>query len=255
MGCAVAVQALLLTGLSARRLLCVLGLLAGVVLAGCTGQQSHSSIISNQSEAEPDEFFQTHADRIATISMRNNLNTLYQLMGKLYQRNPREWRKSGAPSRTAAEQRIQSAIEQQQPLPGLGGRRDVAALSYTLGPDYRGDRVGAFIYSLGSMLITAHGDRTRFYMTDTLNPQYIHNAARNIEKASWMLANRKDPQGQPWLLSNEISVHGSNLSYAVEFGKIVARLDLLTDVLDESTRRMGVGYAQSLLFMNFLPVQ
>ena len=94
-----------------------------------------------------------------------------------------------------------------------------------------------------------------FYMTDSLDPEYIHNAARNMEKASWMLANRKDARGQPWLLSNEISAQGNNLSYAVEFGKIIARLDLLTDVLDESTRRIGVGYAQSLLFMNFLPVQ
>ena len=92
-------------------------------------------------------------------------------------------------------------------------------------------------------------------LSDTLDPQFIHNAARNFEKASWMLAQRTDAGGKPWLLSNEISAEGHNLSYAVEFGKIVARLDLLTDVLDERYRRMGVSYAQGLLFMNFLPVQ
>lgn len=137
----------------------------------------------------------------------------------------------------------------------LGGRTDIAALGYTLSAEYQGDRVGAFIYSLASMLITAHGGRTEYYLSDTLDPQFIHNAARNIEKASWMLAQRTDALGKPWLLSNEISAEGRNLSYAVEFGKIVARLDLLTDVLDERYRRMGVSYAQGLLFMNFLPVQ
>jgi hypothetical protein len=76
-----------------------------------------------------------------------------------------------------------------------------------------------------------------------------------MEKASSKLAQRTDAGGTPWLLSNEISAEGRNLSYAVEFGKIVARLDLLTDVLDERYRRMGVSYAQGLLFMNFLPVQ
>lgn len=229
--------------------------LALLALAGCAENQPHAELVSNQSEVAPGELFQTHADRMATLSMRNNLNALYLLMDKLYQRNPREWRKTRAPNRQVAEERIQLAIEQQQPLRELGGRSDVAALAFVLGPDYPGDRVGGFIYALGSMLIAAHGGRTSFYMTDTLNPHYIHNAARNMEKASWMLANRKDPQGQPWLLSNEVSAQGSNLSYAVQFGKIVARLDLLTDVLDESTRRMGVGYAQSMLFMNFLPVQ
>ncbi len=239
-----------------RRLgFCVFLLVLLALLTGCTANQSHDSIITNQSDAAPDELFQTHADRVATLGMRNNLNALYQLMDKLYRRNPREWQKSGAPSMLVAQQRIQQAIEQQQPLHELGGRSDVAALAFTLGPDYHGDRVGGFIYALGSMLITAHGGRTSFYITDSLNSQYIHNAARNMEKASWMLANRKDSHGQPWLLSNEISVQGSNLSYAVTFGKIVARLDLLSDVLDESTRRIGVGYAQSLLFMNFLPVQ
>ena len=45
------------------------------------------------------------------------------------------------------------------------------------------------------------------------------------------------------------------LPLAVEFGKIVARLDLLTQMLDERYRRIGLNYAQSLLLMNFLPVQ
>lgn len=225
-----------------------------LLLAGCVGSPFDASSDS-ESEATPDELFQTHTDRVATLGMRKNLDALYRLMEKLYRRNPAEWRKSGAPNAQVAGQRIRWAVEQQQPLRELGGRRDVDALAFTLGPDYRGDRVGGFIYALGSMLITAHDGQTTFYMTDRLDPQYIHNAARNMEKASWMLANRKDLQGRPWLLSNEMSVQGQNLSYAIEFGKIVARLDLLTAVLDESGRRMAVSYAQSLMFMNFLPVQ
>ncbi|WP_437883729.1 hypothetical protein [Pseudomonas sp. LRF_L74] len=236
--------------LSMGLLLVLMGL-----LGACATHQDHESIIGNRSPIKAGEFFQSHTDRMATIGMRNNLNALYRLMDKLYRRNPREWRKTGAPSLDAAEHQVQMAIEQNRPLPELGERKDVAALAFALSPDYKGDRVGAFIYSLGSMLVTAHGGRTEFYMTDEINPQFIHNAARNIEKATWMLANRRDAMGNPLLLSNEISVEAHNLSFAVEFGKIVARLDLLTDVLDERYRRMGVSYAQGLLFMNFLPVQ
>ncbi|EJM55577.1 hypothetical protein PMI28_03388 [Pseudomonas sp. GM48] len=59
----------------------------------------------------------------------------------------------------------------------------------------------------------------------------------------------------PLLFSNEIPEEGSNLNFAVEFGKIVARLDPLTQMLDERYRRIGLNYVQSLLFLNFLPVQ
>jgi hypothetical protein len=229
--------------------------LALVISSGCSTRQDHKTIVSNSSPAKASEFFQSHADRMATLGMRNNLNSLYRLMDKLYLRNPREWRKTGLANAEAAKAAVHRAIENDQPLPQLGGRKDIAALGYALSAEYQGDRVGAFIYSLASMLITSHGGRTEYYLSDTIDPQFVHNAARNIEKASWMLAQRTDAEGNPWLLSNEISADGRNLSYAVEFGKIVARLDLLTDVLDERYRRMGVSYAQSLLFMNFLPVQ
>jgi hypothetical protein len=222
---------------------------------GCARHQDHQAFVGNKSPVKPSEFFQTHSDRLATIAMRNNLNSLYQLLDKLYRRNPREWRKTGLPSIEAAEKRVQMGIEKDQPLASLGGRKDVAALSYALSNDFQGDRVGAFIYAIGSMLITAHGGSTEFYLTDSLNAQFIHNAARNIEKATWLLTSRRDLQGNPWLLSNEISADARNVSFAVEFGKIVARLDLLSDVLDERYRRIGFNYAQGLLFLNFLPVQ
>lgn len=230
-----------------------LGLL--LALAGCSGRIEHQSIIQERSQVHPGELFQSDVDRMATLAMRNNLASLYRLMHKLYLRNPREWRKSGAPDLASAERRIQQAIEHNQALPELGGRRDISALGYALDADFQGDRVGAYIYALGSMLVTAHGGRTEFYLADRFNADYIHNAARNIEKAAWMLRNRTDAQGRPLLLSDEISAQGQNLSYAVEFGKMTARLDLLTHMLEERYRRIGVNYAQGLLFMNLLPVQ
>ncbi|MGE8500348.1 MAG: hypothetical protein ACN6O6_22835 [Pseudomonas sp.] len=238
-----------------RCLVVVLGALVLLASSGCARHQSNASFISNVSSVKPTELFQTPSDRLATLAMRNNLNALYRLMDKLYLRNPREWRKTGLDSRTSAARAVQQAIESGTPLAHLGGREDVAALSYALGPDFEGDRVGAFIFAIGSMLVTAHGGRTEFYLTDMIDPQFVHNAARNIEKATWMLASRQGIDGKPLLLSNEITAEARNLSFAVEFGKIVARLDLLTNVLDERYRRIGVSYAQGLLFINFLPVQ
>lgn len=221
---------------------------------GCSQQQGRD-IARQLSDGKPDEFFQTSVDRMATLGMHDNLQSLYLLMSKLYLRNPSQWRQSGYPDAVSAAREVRQAIELRRPLPALGERRDLEALSYSLSPEFRGDRVGAFIYAIGSMLVTAHGGRTEFYMTNSINPQFVSNAARNIEKATWLLSQRQDVNGVLLLFSNEISEEASNLSFAVEFGKIVARLDLLTQMLDERYRRVALNYAQSLLLMNFLPVQ
>lgn len=228
------------------------------LLAGCASgcsQQQGRDIAAQLSKGSPQELFQTSVDRMATLTMRDNLQSLYLLMNKLYRRNPSQWRLSGYVDASTAERQIRQAIEQRQALPQLGERRDLAALSCALGPEFKGDRVGAFIYAIGSMLVTAHGGRTEFFITDTIDPLFVNNAARNIEKATWMLSQRQDANGVLLLFSNEISEEGSNLSFAVEFGKVVARLDLLAQMLDERYRRIGLNYAQSLLLMNFLPVQ
>lgn len=221
---------------------------------GCSQQQGRD-IARQFNEGKPQEFFQTSVDRMATLSMKDNLQSLYLLMNKLYLRNPNQWRQSGYLDAVSAAREIRQAIELQQPLPALGNRRNLEALSYSLSPEFRGDRVGAFIYAIGSMLVTAHGGHTEFFMTNAINPQFVSNAARNIEKATWLLSQRQDESGALLLFSNEISEQSSNLSFAVEFGKIVARLDLLAQMLDERYRRIGLNYAQSLLLMNFLPVQ
>lgn len=237
-----------------RRPCLPLACLSLLLFSGCSHQEGNG-FFAQMRDGQPQEFMQTSVDRMATLAMRDNLNSLYRLMGKLYLRNPEELKKSGFLSISVAVKQVRLAVEQQQPLPVLGGRKDLAALSYAMSPEFRGDRVGAFIYAIGSMLVTAHGNRTEFYMTDAINPTFVHNAARNIEKATWILSQRQNKDGQPLLFSNEISEEGSNLSFATEFGKIVARLDLITQMLDERYRRIGLNYAQSLLFLNFLPVQ
>jgi len=70
--------------------------MACIVLAasGCTQQQGRD-IAKQFSNGKPDEFFQTSVDRMATLSMRDNLQSLNLLMSKLYLRNPNQWRQSG----------------------------------------------------------------------------------------------------------------------------------------------------------------
>ncbi|MES2414056.1 MAG: hypothetical protein V4614_09660 [Pseudomonadota bacterium] len=203
------------------------------------------------------ELAQSDVNRMATLGMRENLDSLLRLADKLYRRNPAEWRK-GSASRDAALEKLRAAVAGLTGWTDLQGRRDIAALSLALGPEFRGDRVAAFVYASADMLVTAHGGKTAFYLTDHLDAQYVYNAARNIEIAVWMLSNRKNAVGQPLLLADEISERERNLSFEREFGKIIGRLDLLSVVLTEKYRRAVITYVQNLLggtFLQFLPVR
>ena len=65
-------------------------------------------------------------------------------------------------------------------------------------------------------------------------------------------------QGQPLLLADEIGAQGRNLSFEREFGKIIARLDLLAAFTTEKYRRAAISYVQGIVggtFLQFLPVR
>ena len=204
------------------------------------------------------ELAQSDLNRLATLGMQGNLESLLRIGDKLYRRNPAEWRKTGSVSRDAALKQLRSAIDSRTPWPELQGQRDIAALSLALSPDFKGDRVAAFIYASADMLVTAHGGKTGFYLTDNLDAQYIYNAARNIEIAVWLLSSRRNTAGQPLLLADEMSERERNLSFEREFGKVIGRLDLLAVLLTEKYRRAVITYVQTLLggtLLQFLPVR
>ncbi|SFU93934.1 hypothetical protein SAMN04489707_104112 [Paenacidovorax caeni] len=209
-------------------------------------------------EASTREWGQSDINRVATIAMRENLQALYRLADKLYRRNPTEWRKGGAPGRDEAVARLRTAIEQRSGWAPLQQRRDIDALALALAPEYADDRVAAFIHAVADMLIAAHGGKTEFFLIDGLDAQHLYNAARNLETAVWMLAQRRNARGGPLLLADEINAQERNLSYEREFGKIIARLDLLAQVTTEKYRRAVIGYVQGLAggtFLQFLPVR
>ena len=207
---------------------------------------------------EAKEWGQSDVNRMATLSIQANLQSLYLLMDKLYRRNPQEWRKGGFDSRDQAMKAVKDAIEKAEPWPDLMDQRDIDGMSMALAPEFAGDRVAAFTWATADMLITAYGGRTTLYMIHGLDAQTVFNASRNLEVANWMLTHRKLANGQPMLLTNEINANERNLSFEREFGKMIARNDLMSEVVSEKYRRAVIGYVQGLAggsLFQFLPVQ
>jgi len=225
-------------------------------LTGCVAPPAVSSGKGPSTEEMSfDQLAQTDFNRTVTVAMRDNLDSLTRLLEKLYRRNPREWRKSGATTLEAAIAEGSAAIQNGQTPKDLHGLRDIQILSVALDPDYQGDRVSAFVLGLADMVIQSHGGKTRFYVSDVLDARHVYNAARNVETAAWLLTSRRNVDGTPLLLANEMSSDVTNLSFEREFGQMVGRLDLVANLLDENVRRVGINYMQGLLFFNFLPVR
>lgn len=226
------------------------------LMAGCTATPTpHGEVRGESFSAQ--ELVQSDANRMATLGMRDNLQSLFLLARKLYLRNPAEWRKT-AESPEAAIEFVRIALLEGQGWGPLGERRDIAALDLALRPEFQGDRVAAFIYATADMLITAHGGSTSFNMLQGLDAQSVYNAARNMEIAMWILSSRRKADGQPLLLSNEISEAGRNLSFEREMGKIIGRLDLLATFTTEKYRRAIISWGQGAVagpLLQFLPVQ
>src|SRR3990167_7869854 len=207
------------------------------VLAGCAANAPTPRGEVKGAATTPAELAQSDMNRVATLA---------------------EWRKASAPSREHAAEQVRTAILQRQPWAPLQGRRDIAAMGFAFAPEFTGDRVAAFIHATADMIITAHGGKIEFFLLDGMDAQHLYNAARNVESAVWLLAQRRNAQGQPLLLADEIGPQGRNLSFEREFGKIIARLDLLAALTTEKYRRAAISYVQGIVggtFLQFLPVR
>ena len=86
--------------------------LAGVVLTGCASAP-YAAALRGKTQPSPiavSEIAQSDVNCMATLGMRDNIDSLLRVADKLYRRNPPEWRK-GAADREAALARLRRAID------------------------------------------------------------------------------------------------------------------------------------------------
>lgn len=232
-------------------------LVCALLIAGCANQAPVERGEVQGQGFDGSELLQSDGNRVTAAAMRANHQSLLLLADKLYRRNPSEWRKTSA-TREAALEQIHHVMKEQMEWAPLAGRRDVTALSMALSADFQGDRVAAFIIACADTIVTAHNGKREFYYLDSVDPQHIYNAARNMETALWILNTRRDSRGQPLLLANELTPDSRNLSFEREFGKIIGRLDMLAAYLTERYRRAAISYVQGIVaapLLTFLPVK
>lgn len=206
-----------------------------------------------EAEFRASDLLKSDIDAAGELHLQESLASARLLMEKLYRRNPRELKKSGFLTVEAA---VERGFEPKYGfrLPELKGAHGTEAIQLALKPEYAGDRVFAFSVGLAGMVLLAYGDKTEIYLTDSLDAQKLYNAARNVEIAAWKLANARDAQGQPLLLSNEATADVKNLSFEREFGKMIAYQDVMALVAAQRTNRVIRRSSQFIATAIFLPI-
>lgn len=230
-------------------------LLCAAILAACAQNPVAGSKNRMPQHADSNplmQFGKSDLDRMADVEMRENSQSLRILMTKLYKRNPRELRKSTADS---AEDMVKWVFKSRQDwrFQAIDNTEGTDAIQQAFKPEFQGDRVLSLIVGIQTMLIKAHGGKTEFFLTDSIDPQNVYNAARNVEIAVWKLSNARDESGQLYLLTNELNGSERNLSFEREFGKIIGSLDLYALTLSEKLQRTLTNVAQTLATALFLP--
>ncbi len=222
------------------------------LLPACASQRT--SPAKPESGFRASQLAKTDLDRVTEAHQQEIFASLRALAEKLYRRNPRELRKSGQAGVEAGVARIFERHHGWQ-FEDINYLRGTQAIHLAFREDYQGDRVLAYIVGLASMMQSAFNDKTEFFIIDDVDPQGLHNAARNVEIAVWKLSNARNTQGELFLFSNEGAGPLPNLSFEREFGKIIASLDVLSKVLAGRYGRIVVKIVQSLATAVFLPIR
>ena len=216
-------------------------------------QNSNAKEIVEPDRQSANQLGKTDFDRMADHEIRENIQSLRMLMIKLYKRNPSELKKSTSDN---AEKMVNWVFNGNHNwnFETLNNAQGTDAIYLTFNEDYKGDRVLPFIVGIYTMLIKAHGGKKEFYLFDSVDPQLLYNASRNIETAVWKLSNAKNSTGKPFLLANELTEKENNLSFEREFGKIIGRTDFLAFTLSEKMERSITRIIQNVATGLLIPI-
>jgi hypothetical protein len=192
-------------------------------------------------------------DNVLDIYVHEVRQLLRELMVKLYKRNPNQLKKSPFNDIDKNVFRVFDKYHDWS-FKQLDYKEGVDAIKMTFDDAYHGDRVFSFIVGLASMLMASYGDKTDFYMLDSVDAQALYNSARNIEIAVWKLSNNRDEQGELFLYSNSLPNEEAYLSYERLFGKLIANQDTIAIIMESKNKRLIKKVFQKMATAVFLPI-
>ncbi|MEX1201237.1 MAG: hypothetical protein WEB02_10650 [Methylophaga sp.] len=218
-------------------------LLLSVFLLACS--HSPPPPIAQFGKGTIDDVIELHQQRV--------MQDLKTLTLKLYRRNPNERHDRGKRS-------LEDSVARLFNYPAHVGfakwknTKPTDILRDALSTDYQGDRVLAFTVGMRRMLMASYNDQTEFYYLTEIDAQKLYNSARNIEIAAWLLATKRDSNGERILLSDSTKSLERNLSFQRLIGGMIATQDNLSQIIAQKEGRLVKNIVVQAASMAFLPI-
>ncbi|NQY26986.1 MAG: hypothetical protein HRT92_07395 [Piscirickettsiaceae bacterium] len=211
-------------------------------------------VASNPDNSGLSRLAKSDIDEVIEYHQRAVIRDLKKLMIKLYKRNPggrhdKEIRSIEASVDLVFSRAHDKAYPQWNRLIGTDIVRIALDASYQAN-----DRVLPFIVGLRKMLMASYDNHTEFYFVTSIDQQKLYNSARNIEISAWMLAERRDLDGELLLLSDSLAEEQRNLSYQRLIGRMIATQDNLAEIISHKTGRLIKMVVVKVASMMFLPI-
>ena len=226
-------------------------LILSLFLIGCNSSLERKGS-TQYDKGSLNQLTKTDFDRMADYEIKENTESLKILALKFYKRNPVELRKTTSDSPEVTVNWLFTS-QHNWKFKEINDAQGIEALNQVFDENFKGDRVLSLITGLYTMLIIAHDNQKEFDMFDSLDPQLIYNAARNVEVIVWRLSTKKKKNGDLFLVTNEINSDFQNLSFEREFGKIIGRTDYFAYVLSEKKERYITRAIQGTTLNILLP--
>jgi hypothetical protein len=192
-------------------------------------------------------------DFVADAHRKESERLLFELMEKLYKRNPRELQKQGDPTIEAQITRLEDAINSNSPLI-IDGLESVALIEQAFNTDFTGDRVFILVGGLLSMLHQSYGYHVEFFMFDKLDQEKLYLSARNLEVFSWRLRMTRGGDNQLLILSTQLTGEITNLSFERLITKLISIQEMMALIAADGDKRAVTGVTQGIAQMVFLPL-
>jgi len=226
-----------------------------MVLTACsTVSDSQKTVAADPNQAGISRLAKSDINEVVEHHQRAVIADLKTMMIKLYKRNPsgrhdEETRSIEDSVDHFFSQRHNSGYEQWQDMTA----NDIVRLA--LDERYQeSDRVLPFIFGLRKMLMASYDDHMEFYYLSSIDGQKLYNSARNIEISAWMLAERRDQNGDLFLLSDSVQHEQRNLSYQRLIGEMIATQDNLAVIIAQKSGRLLKTVIVKAASMVFLPI-
>ena len=189
---------------------------------------------------------------VADEFIAESRSLVLELMEKLYKRNPAELRR--IPGLTIEGRKAQLKVNRHElEFEELGMKQGIDAMNLAFDPGFRGDRVFALTVGLGSMLRQAYGYKPEMFIYDQLNGPALWTSARNVEVLAWKLRNRRQPDGEYFLISHEYRGEVDNLSFERLFGKLIVMQEIMARIAGDADDR-AVTTAVHTVGRAFIPL-